>query len=482
MIEPEKIQNILTEACGLNPAEFIVVGVSGGADSVCLLDILVKLGWKVLVAHFDHHIRVESTRDAQFVRQLAGRYGIPYLPGEAEPGSLVNKPGDSVESAAREARYRFLFSQAQKHTAQAVVVAHTADDQVETVLLHLLRGSGLDGLAAMNYRGVVNAWSRTIPLVRPMLDVWRSQVEDYCNLNHLQFVHDQTNQDVAYQRNRVRLELIPFMEQINPQFKVGMRRLSHLINDDMNELVGLCETHWLDVYKDRGEGWIALHLPQISRLSPALQRRIIRKAWQQLEGDLDDVEFDAIERARCLIDSPTRSKRIQLSHGLWAMLEGQTLTLFADGARLPVEEFFPYVEMGGEQVIEIPIPGSVELGSQWMLVSEVLENIPGKTWQCPDAFEAFLAADCIQPALYVRTGKPGERFAPLGMAGKTQKLSDFFTNQKIPARLRSHLPLIADEQQIVWIPGHRTADFCRVTSSSRRIIHLRLFQMIENKK
>jgi len=482
MIDLDRIQSNLIEKCGLDPSRSLVVGVSGGADSVSLLDILIKLDWKVLAAHFDHHIRAESTRDAQFVRHLSENYQVPFLHGEAEPGSLMNKPGLSVEAAAREARYRFLFHQAQMHEAQAVVVAHTADDQVETVLLHLLRGSGLDGLAAMNARGVVDAWSKTIPLVRPMLDVWRSQVEAYCRKNHLQFVQDQTNQDVIYLRNRVRLELIPMMEQINPQIKGGLQRLSTLIADDVNELDGLCEKTWPDLFMKSGEGWIELKLPKINQLTPALQRRIIRKAWMQLKGELDDVDFETIERARHLIEKPTRSKRIQLSHGLWLMLAGQTVILFTDGTRLPLEDNFSYMEMDKGQVIAIPIPGMVELKNQWMITSELLENTPGKTWQCPDNLEAFFDADRIQHGLFVRTGRQGERFAPLGMNGKTQKLSDFFTNQKVPARLRSNLPLIADHDQIAWIPGYRTADFCRVTPSSRKIIHLCLIRMSGNKK
>lgn len=477
MIDLEKIQSNLIEKSGLDPSISLVVGVSGGADSVSLLDILIKLDWKVLVAHFDHHIRAESTRDAQFVRHLSEQYQVPFLHGEAEPGSLVNRPGFSVEAAARDARYMFLFHQAQTYEAQAVVVAHTADDQVETVLLHLLRGSGLDGLAAMNYSRVVDAWSKNIPLVRPLLDVWRSQVEAYCSLKHLQFVQDQTNQDVTYLRNRVRLEMMPMMEQINPQFKVGLQRLSTLVADDVNELDGLCETHWPDLFKKSGEGWIALHLPRLSRLSPALQRRIIRKAWMQLKGELDDVDFETIERARHLIEKPTRSKRVQLAHDLRLMLEVKTFFLFMDGIRLPLEDNYPYIEMDKGQEVEIPVPGMVELGGQWMITSELLMNTPGKNWQSPDNFEAFLDADRIQQGLQIRTGRQGERFAPLGMDGKTQKLSDFFTNQKVPARLRSNLPLIADHEQIVWIPGYRTADFCRVTPSSCNIIHLRLIRM-----
>jgi tRNA(Ile)-lysidine synthase len=482
MIDLDRIQSSLIEKCGLDPSRSLVVGVSGGADSVSLLDILIKLDWKVMAAHFDHHIRVESTHDAQFVRHLSAHYQVPFLHGEAEPGSLVNRAGLSVEAAAREARYRFLFHQAQIHEAQAVVVAHTADDQVETVLLHLLRGSGLDGLAAMNTREMVDAWSKKIPLVRPMLDIWRSQVEAYCRKNHLQFVQDQTNQDVTYLRNRVRLELIPMMEQINPQFKVGLQRLSTLIADDVNELDGLCEKTWPYLFKESGNGWIALHLPQISRLSAALQRRIIRKAWMHLKGELDDVDFETVERARRLIEKPTRSKRVQLSHGFWAKLEEQTLILFADESKLPLEDNYPYTKMNEQQIVVIPIPGKVELGNGWMITSELLENAPGKNWHCHDHFEAFLDADRIQHGLFIRTGRQGERFAPLGMNGKTQKLSDFFTNQKIPARLRGHLPLIADHDQIAWIPGYRTADFCRVTPSSRKIIHLCLIRMSGNKK
>ena len=160
--------------------KLLVVGVSGGADSVCLLDSLHRLGLPLVAAHFDHGLRDESKEDACRVEALVKDMGLPFQQARKDVRALAAREGLSIEEAARKARYRFLFDTARSHQAQAVAVAHTADDQVETVLMHLLRGAGLGGLKGISSRLVIPEWDENLPLVRPLLGVWRSETEAWC--------------------------------------------------------------------------------------------------------------------------------------------------------------------------------------------------------------------------------------------------------------------------------------------------------------
>ena len=194
----------LQNECLIEAGRPLVVGVSGGPDSLCLLDLLRRSGCQVVVAHLDHGLRAEAAQDADTVAGLAKRFGLPYVQGQVDTRAYAEAHSLSIEEAARVLRYRFLFEQARQHAAQAVAAGHTADDQVETVLMHLLRGAGLVGLKGMAYRMLPNPWSSEIALLRPLLGVWRSQVIEYCEEHALQPVLDRTNLDTTYFRNRLR--------------------------------------------------------------------------------------------------------------------------------------------------------------------------------------------------------------------------------------------------------------------------------------
>jgi tRNA(Ile)-lysidine synthase len=212
----EHLQEILRKKCQLHPSAPTLVGVSGGPDSLCLWDVLHRLGYPTIVAHYNHGLRPEAEEEAESVRQAAATAGVPFVFEQAKIAEIAERESLSLEEAARTARYSFLFSQAQRLGAQAVAVAHTADDQVETVLMHLLRGAGLSGLGGMSYRAIPNPWSQKIPLIRPLLDIWRPEVLVYCAEHALQPAYDATNLDQAYFRNRLRFDLIPSLEQYNP--------------------------------------------------------------------------------------------------------------------------------------------------------------------------------------------------------------------------------------------------------------------------
>jgi len=219
-----EINSILREKCLITPGELVVTGVSGGPDSLCLMDLLHKLGYRVIVAHLDHRLRPESEDEAQRVKKMAAESGLPFVRESKDIETFSRQRGLSLEEGARLARYQFLFREAEKIRAAAVMVGHTADDQVETVLMHLLRGAGLPGLTGMSHRSLPNAWSEKIPLLRPLLGVWREAIWEYLNDQGLNPSLDPSNLDERIFRNRLRHELIPYLETFNPRLRQSIWR------------------------------------------------------------------------------------------------------------------------------------------------------------------------------------------------------------------------------------------------------------------
>ncbi|MFH2040471.1 MAG: tRNA lysidine(34) synthetase TilS, partial [Chloroflexota bacterium] len=212
----DRLEFFLEHECkGLN-LDPILVGVSGGPDSLCLLDVLVKAKRPVIVAHFNHLLRPESDQEAEHVKHMAQHYGLPFVTGSQDVKAFASKNGFSLEEAARKLRYRFLFAQAHKLGAMVIAVAHQADDQVETVLMHFLRGAGLNGLKGMIPVTLLPEFDPEIRLIRPLLRTWRKDIEAYCETHKLDTVEDLTNLDQTYFRNRLRHSLIPTMETYNP--------------------------------------------------------------------------------------------------------------------------------------------------------------------------------------------------------------------------------------------------------------------------
>jgi tRNA(Ile)-lysidine synthase len=232
----ERIRSLLESECGLQSEKPVLVGVSGGPDSLCLADVLESLGYSLVIAHFNHQLRPQAGDDARVVEEFAGKRGIPFVLGSEKVGEFAESHHLSLEEAARICRYRFLFSQAEAAGAQAVAVAHNADDQVETVLMHLLRGSGLSGLRGMPYRSLTTEWSSTIPLVRPLLGVWREEINEYCAVRQLQPVTDLSNQDTTFYRNRLRHELVPYLQHYNPQAKERIWKMANVLAADYEVL------------------------------------------------------------------------------------------------------------------------------------------------------------------------------------------------------------------------------------------------------
>lgn len=469
-----QLKTILQHKCRLETTNSVILGVSGGADSVCLLDVFCRCGYPVIVAHFNHHLRPDAEADAGFVRRLAQNYAVPFVYGEADVIAHAIDSGLSVEAAGRECRYNFLFTEAEKSGSQAVVVAHQADDQVETLLLHLLRGTGLTGLVGMRYRALPNPWSHTLPLVRPLLDVWKADIWKYVQSGRLPSIEDQTNLETVYRRNRVRTELIPFLESFNPAVRKAIWRTASTLREDQEILEGVYADLWQAILQQQADGAVALDLDGL-RIQPlGAQRALLRRAIACLRPGLADIGLDLVERGLLALENPPASGQCDIGAGFRLVLEQGRVWIARWDADLPGGSW-PQIDPASQYLLAVP--GTLNLGNGWELAAELEPNPIASDFEPPetiDPFRASLDADQVQAPLTVRARQSGDRFHPLGMQGHSLKLSDFMVNVKLPSRARAGWPLVFSTDELVWVPGFRQNHAARITKTTKTWLALTL--------
>jgi tRNA(Ile)-lysidine synthase len=464
----EQVRQAALYDCYLAPDKPLVVGVSGGPDSLALLDALVRLGLSLRVAHFDHQLRAESAAEAAQVAQMAAQRGVPYELGQGDVAAMARAERRSLEESARELRYRFLFDCARRSGAQAVAVAHTADDQVETVLMHLLRGAGLSGLKGMTPISHLPVWDAHIPLARPLLGVWRCDVEAYCQAEGLNPLQDASNQSDDFFRNRLRHTLLPELERYNPQVKASLLRTANALAGDWEALEAVLDQAWAALAVDCRVGRCSVARLTLANLPLGLQRAALRRMATLVRPDLRDLDFASVARAVDFITQPTRSRRLQLPQGLRLEWEEERLALVDGAAPLPFEPSWPQLAAG--QAAQLAPGGVAPLAGGWRLRAEVGDPPVDPHAAGPE--EAWLDCDALALPLQVRSARVGERFQPLGMGGRSQKLSDFWINARVPHAARAAWPLVCVGERVVWVVGHRMAEWARLQPASRAALHL----------
>lgn len=387
----------------------VLCAVSGGADSMCLLHWLSQQEAISLVcAHFNHQLRgEESDRDEAFVRDFCARSGIPLTVGRGDVRAFARREKLSLEEAGRTLRYTFLFRAAEEEGCQRIATAHNAGDNAETVLLHLLRGSGLQGLTGIA--------PRPHNVVRPLLTTSREEIEAYLTAYHLPHVEDSTNSDDAYTRNRVRHQLIPLLEDLNPGFVRRMADAIPRLRSD-NDCLNAMAQRLFRQAKRRGED-LVLPANLIAQSPIPVASRCVRLLLAEAaEGDWD-CSAAHIEAVLALCESGDPSARISLPHALTALREYNTLILTHDPDPEPLEAFVP---MQGENLIP---------GTPWVLVLGV------PPW----------------PGLTVRARKVGDTIT---LPGRPQKaIKELFIDEKVPRRLRERIPLAADSEGVLALAG-----------------------------
>ena len=462
----------------LTPKTPIIIGVSGGADSLCLLGTLHEAGYPLIIAHFDHQLRLDSAEDAQFVREIAEQYKLPFVTESGDVAAYAKKHKESIEEAARNLRYKFLFEQARKHKAQAVAVGHTADDQVETVLMHFLRGAGLSGLKGIEERIILPHFDLNIPLIRPILHLWRAETVAYCEAHNLDYHEDPSNASDEFFRNRLRHNLIPELSKYNPRFSETLLRTSHALQGDYALISELTRSTWQKITLAEGEGYISFQFEPFSKLSPALIRNLIKRGMEKLLRGQSDISFFSLDRAARFIVSSDSAQRIDLVSGLTLLKERDALHLTFDVSKLPLGDY-PQMDEG-----EIPIKSkpdrslrSVRFGDGWVLRATRSSTAPKLKKGNP--FQVTFDAEALGQNLTLRTRCAGERIRPLGMSGKSMKVKDFMINVKLPKRARENYPILYAGDEVAWIPGYQPSYLFRVVAESKSFISFEVVELTE---
>jgi tRNA(Ile)-lysidine synthase len=477
---------------GLPPDQArIVIGVSGGPDSLCLLHTLQVLsrarGWSLYVAHLHHGLRgQDADADAEFVAHLAAEWGMPCTVERADVPALARRKRLAVEEAARQARYAFLARLARQLGAGFIAVGHTADDQAETVLMHFLRGAGLAGLRGMmvatplaEYRLAeedqeIAAASEAAPLMllRPLLEVPRAEVEAYCACHGLSPRFDRSNLDKTYFRNRLRHELLPILATYNPGIKRILCRTAAVVTDDYEYLHGEMLRAWARIVHRETPTSIAFDLAQWRALPPSLGRAVLREAVHRLRRALRNINWEHIERAFRLAcdEKGGAGRRATLPQGL-VLLVGYHDLVVAEEAALPSPD--------APQLLVSPlvlaVPGiTVLAGSNWRFLTRImtLAELPSGWEVNPDPWQAAADLDAVGDNLYLRVREAGDRFCPLGLAGRQTKLGEFFINEKVDRALRARWPLVVGPRGIVWVPGLRLDERVRIQAGTQRVLWL----------
>jgi tRNA(Ile)-lysidine synthase len=475
----ERIRETLESECLVNQDSKLLLGVSGGPDSLCLLDIIFHLHFPVVVAHLDHSLRPDSLRERENLEQLASGYGLMFVYERKNVAKYAQEHGLSIEEAARNLRYEFLFDQARQLGAHSVAVGHTADDQVETILMHFMRGAGLSGLSGMKYHLSPNQWDKDIPLIRPLLGTWREEIVNYIRDKGLQPNVDESNLDLRFYRNRLRHELIPLMEKMNPGISRRILQTAEIISAENQILEQQVEKVWKDCLIEETHNAIKLDRTVLVSSPMGIQRRIFRRAISALRPDLRDIEFRTIERAIHCLRSTTRCKRIDLGTGLRLECENSSIWLANWKFELPLDNW-PQIE--SPVTIDAGTSRDFRLTHGWLIKCEILpgsDDIFNEIQKNSDPWQAWLDLDKLNLPLIIRSRLPGERFHPLGMSEHSTKLSDYMINVKIPSRTREKWPLLISKDEIAWVLGFSIGNRYSSSSGTNRILHLSVIKNVE---
>jgi len=460
----QKVLNYVRHHALTKPGDCIVVAVSGGADSVCMLHILnelrLGLGIRLHVAHLDHGLRgTEGRADANYVKRLAGGLGLPVTIGKADVRAWKTKRRTSLEEAARDARYRFLARVSKKAGATAVAVGHTLDDHVETVLLHVIRGTALVGLRGLRpSTELTMTRNMHLRVIRPLLTISREETAAYCSKLSLGPRTDASNADRRYLRNRVRLELLPLLRQINPEIDRTIARLAEAATEAYYLVRTQTEAVWPTIATIRKES-VTLKKAEMLSQPPAIRGELIRMAIVHLLGESRDFTARHFEAVINMLSSPA-GRTINLPHQIKVITHHDSLVLSMGTAE---ESPFPPLE----KEVRIQIPGITTMAG-WRVTATVTTT---NQHTHKASLTAVFDMDTTGDDLTVTSRRPGDRFQPLGMS-QPKKLQDFMVDAHIPRAWRDRIPLVKAQNDIIWVAGYRIGHRFRTTPTTKRFLTL----------
>ena len=445
-----RVSAVIRQQCLIDPEDRVLVGVSGGIDSSVLLFTLLKIKdsfpFSLGVAHLNHGLRgAESVRDEEFVRGLAGKFGLPFHVRRVDVRSYAKAEGLSLQHAGRNLRYTYFKELAQEHGYQKIAMGHTRDDQVETFIMRIIKGTGLRGLSSIPIRRG--------QIIRPLLFCYRSEIEAYLRKESIPYVEDSSNQKDLYQRNFLRNRVLPLFEELNPNFR---ERVLFLL-DDLTRLNGLFEQEakqFVDEQVHTEGGDVSVKTEKLKSLQQETLYRVLSGMLEHVEPRLVLLR-DHVRLIEQVLESSRPNIDVALPDRVTVTKTYDRLVVTKKPFPSPIQGRFP-VRIGFNLLEPFGI----------ILECVVTETLPQSL---PDDVQtAFFDHDRTK-ALQVRTFLDGDRFVPLGM-GASVKLKDFFISRKIPLHQRRRIPLLLSGEDIIWVLGQRIDERYKVTSSTRSIL------------
>lgn len=464
----DRVLGFIREHKMVEEGDLLLVGVSGGADSLCLAHVLLTikdlLGIRLHVAHLDHSLRPESSADASFVADMAARWGMPCTVERQDVRRFRARHRLTLEEAARRVRYIFFGRLSRELGAAGVAVGHTVDDQVETILLHWIRGTGLAGMRGMQpvTRFRVSGLDEEVRVLRPALQLKRTETESYCAVEGIQPRQDASNLSLKYRRNRVRHRLLPTLESYNPNIRETLLRMARIAERDYGFIESEVNRVWPEVASE-GPAGVTITTASAMVLPPAVLYQLLRHAVERAAGSTAGLELVHLDEMVAALGKPSGTI-LNLPNGL-ILAVGYGYCTISLGRTPPP---FPPIR----RVNVLTVPGETHLPG-WKVIARVQDSGPWNVEQ--DPWSATLDLDKLGDRLWVRPRRSGDRFQPLGME-KEKRLQDFFVDAKVPRSWRDAVPLVVTPAQIAWIAGWRIDDRVKVTEATRRVLHLRFIQ------
>jgi tRNA(Ile)-lysidine synthase len=457
----KKVLRYIAENRLFAPGDTVVAAVSGGADSVALLDILVSLRdyrLNLVVAHLNHMLRgAEANTDEEFVRKLAAAgHGLPVEVRRVDVREIAAREGRSLEDAGRTARYAFFDEVAVSHSAHVVALAHHADDQAETVLLRLLRGAGASGLCAMAPKSAGR-------YVRPLLGITRKEIEEYLQKRGIAWRTDKSNDNVDFLRNRIRHELIPLLTTYNPAISERLAATAHALAAD-EEFLETATAAAFAGHGKTGVNGVTLSVYGVRTEPRAIRLRLYRLAILRARGDLARISFRHLQAIDRLIFSPGPHPALTLPDGLRVAKSYGELSISMDEVKSP-----PLPEE-----ICLNGPGRYPLSGGYILAIDFAR--PSHDLKSAPASSACFDLDLAPFPWRVRSFRPGDRISPFGMNGH-KKVKELFIDAKIPLAFRGRIPLLFCGDTLLWVGGIRRSSAATLTERTKTVVKAELLDL-----
>jgi len=452
-----KVKETIRKFSLLTPRDRVLVAVSGGPDSVCLLSVLhvlaKDLDLTLHIAHLDHMFRgKESAGEALFVSELAAKSGIPATIEKFNVPAYCLERGLSPQEGAREVRYDFLQRTAETAGASLIATGHTANDQAETFLMRLIRGAGASGLSAIP--------PARDNIIRPLIETTRDEVMKYLSERDLAFVTDSSNTKSVYTRNRIRMEVLPVLQRFNPRIVATLAAEAGQLREEDEAVEGYCTT-LSDGILVQKEHAVFVKRNEFNTLPPAFRRRLLKKASDLAGMESSGLSRVQIDEAIAFMAVAQTGRTMDLPPGLAI---GREYDRFVISAQSETKDFSHVIAIPGVTVIP-----ELRMEIETLLV----DQIPEEREDINYVWQALFDYDKIGPILTLRNRHPGDWFCPTGMGGKHKKIQDYFVDEKVPRRKRDLVPLLCSGEDILWVVGMRTDERFLAGAVTKKVLSVR---------